>query len=244
MPPLIAVGGRHLKPGSVPGWPDRGALAVPDRFIKALHRAGAREAVLLPTEIDPGEASDLLGRFDGLLLTGGGDIVPARYGARTREEIRGADPARDEFEVALALAALDRGMPLLAVCRGAQVLNVALGGTLDPHIQDRVDVLTHEGPGTEEFVMHPVRLESGSRTAWAMGVERPDCPSSHHQALEKLGDGLVATGWSDDGLVEATEHEDAWAVGVQWHPEVTAASDPAQQGLFDALAEQAGTRRR
>ncbi len=114
---------------------------------------------------------------------------------------------------------------------------MALGGTLEPHIPDRASALLHEEEGTHGWVLHPVSLEPGSRTARAMRTERPDCPSSHHQALEKLGNGLVPTGWSDDGLVEAVEHEDGWIVGVQWHPEMSAAEDPAQQALFDALTE-------
>lgn len=227
----------------MPRWPDRGAAAVPDRFVHALHRAGAREAILMPVAIEPDEAQEMLARFDGLLLTGGGDVAPARYGGRAHERIYGVHEDRDTFDMGLAMAAIDMELPTLAVCRGMQVLNVALGGTLDPHLPDREDLGPHSrAEGTERHVAHPVRLEPGTRVTAAAGTEEMDATSFHHQGVEKLGEELVAVGWSPDGLVEAVEHERGWVVGVQWHPEMTADGDPANQGLFDALAEQARAR--
>ena len=243
MKPLIAVAGHQLRPGRISRWHERGAAAVPDRFVQAIHRARAREAILMPVHIDPLEAEEILERFDGLLLTGGGDVHPRHYEGTMREEIYGVDEERDTFDRALAVAAIDLEMPVLGVCRGMQVLNVALGGTLDPHLPDHPELGPHDRhDGSERHVAHPVRLEPGSRAAAAAGTEYLDVPSMHHQAVEKLGDGLIAVGWSPDGVVEAVEHEDGWVVGVQWHPEITADGDPAHQGFFDALAERARAR--
>lgn len=239
MRPLVAVAGRHLRPGSVEKWPGRGVAAVPDYFVHALHRAGANEAILMPVEIDLPSASHILARFDALILTGGGDLHPSTYGGEDHPKLWGVQASRDAFDLALAKAGVERGMPLLAICRGMQALNVALGGTLDPHISDREGLIPHRKPGPDDEVLHDVRLEPRSRAAIAAGGDRVSASSSHHQAVEKLGEGLVATGWSDDGLVEAVEHEDGWVVGVQWHPEVTAEYDPANQGLFDALVREA-----
>ena len=195
---------------------------------------------MLPVAVGADEATRRLERVDGLLLIGGGDLDPASYGAEPQAEVYGVFPESDAFELALARAAVVAGVPTLAVCRGIQVLNVALGGTLDQHITTRPGVVDHGVPGVGS-ASHPVRVLAGSRLAAAMGVDADPvaCSSHHHQAVAKLGDGLVAVGWSSDGLVEAVEHVDGWVVGVQWHPEDTAADDPAQQGLFDALVGQA-----
>lgn len=238
--PLIAVAGHQLQPGVVAKWHDRGAAAVPDRFVQAIHTAGAREAILMPVHIEPREAQEILERFDGLLLTGGGDVHPRHYQGEMRQEIYGVNEERDTFDRTLTIAAIDLGMPVLGVCRGMQMLNVALGGTLDPHLPDRPELGPHDrADGSERHVAHAVRLQPDTRAARAARTEELDVPSMHHQGVEKLGDGLLASGWSPDGLVEAVEHEDGWVVGVQWHPEITAAGDPANQGFFDALAEQA-----
>lgn len=239
MRPLIAVAGRNLRSGRVSGWRED-ALGAPAPYLHALRRAGAQEAVLLPTE-DVGEdqARQIVERFDGLLLTGGGDVDPARYGQERHAEVAGISPSRDAFELALAKAGLDLGTPILGVCRGMQVLNVALGGTLHQHLED----LDHVHRGADQgWSAHPVRLEEGSRVAQAMGRTRVDCSASHHQAVDRLGTGLRAVGWADDRVVEAAEMDDGWVVAVQWHPERTADTDPAQQGLFEALAERARLR--
>ncbi len=150
---------------------------------------------------------------------------------------------RDGFELPLARAAIDRGMPVLAICRGHQIVNVALGGTLDQHITTREGVIAHGRPGAAGgSSMHSVRVQAGSRLARALGATHAEVSSHHHQAVEKLGDGLEAVAWADDGIVEGIELPgDAWVVGVQWHPEDTAATDPVQQRLFDAFVAEAGT---
>jgi putative glutamine amidotransferase len=150
----------------------------------------------------------------------------------------GVDPERDEFEVALVLAADRLGMPTLAICRGLQVMNVAFGGTLHQHLPDLHALEGHGLPNGASSV-HEVKVSESSRLAGATRSAVLRCSSSHHQGLHRLAEGLDAVAWSRDGLVEAAERPSGWMVGVQWHPEATAAKDPAQQALFDALVAQA-----
>ena len=234
---VIAVVGERVEPGAVRGW-KQGGVAVPEKYLHGVHRAGGTEAVLMPERIDPPDADERLRPFDALLLIGGSDVHPAAYGQDAHPACYGMDEEADAFELEMARAAIRLQKPLLAICRGMQVLNIALGGTLDQHISEREGLRDHgrlrSGP-----VTHPVVLEPGSLLAKAMDADRPECQSSHHQAVDRLGDGLRVVGRTDDGVIEAVEHEAAWALGVQWHPERTAAEDPAQQRLFDALVEQA-----
>jgi putative glutamine amidotransferase len=237
--PLIAVAGRALDPGKVSGW--RGAaVGVQVAYIHALHRAGGEEAILLPIELDEDEAARRLSRFDGLLLIGGGDVHPSLYGEESDPRLWGLNSTSDRFEIPVARAAAHTGIPTLAVCRGIQVLNVALGGTLLQHIE-LVDGTDHGDPG-KRVATHPVDLAPGSRIAAVMSAPDlgpPGCTSEHHQAVSRLGEGLTPTGWAPDGVVEAVEYDEGWVLGIQWHPEVTAATDPRQQALFDALVRRA-----
>jgi putative glutamine amidotransferase len=211
-------------------------LASPRTYIDALHRSGAVEAAMLAVPVDTEGARARLERVDGLLLSGGPDVDPARYGQERHPETYGVSAVRDDFEVALALAAIELGLPTLAICRGIQVLNVALGGTLVQHLPDVTDQVHR--PGTH----HAVTVTPGSRIHAALGVDRAVGLSWHHQAIDRLADGLVVTGRADDGTIEAVELEgDAWIVGVQWHPEDTAAEDVLQQRVFDAFVERAAT---
>lgn len=235
--PLIAIVAARLASGRVRGW-RRAGFGVPEPYVLALRRAGAR-ALLVP----PGEdvkPDELLTGFDGLLLMGGGDIDPPRYGADAHPAVYGIERERDDTEFDVVRCALDRALPTLAICRGMQVLNVALGGTLQQHLPDHPELLPHGTPVLDESVYHDINLAAGSRVAKAAGTDTVTGRSHHHQAVDRLGDGLVAVGWSPDGLTEAIEPESApgWAVAVQWHPEDTAPSDPAQQGLFQALVDQ------
>lgn len=236
MKPLIAVAGRTLRAGRVAGWRDA-AVGAPASYVLALRRAGAQEGVLLPTPLGAEEANELLARFDGLLLMGGGDIDPAQYGEERRPEVTGVNTTRDVFEIDLVRAALDGGMPMLAICRGMQVLNVALGGSLNQHIDDG-SVVRHRELD-DGYVTHSVRLDPRSRVAAATGMERVESACSHHQSLARLGEGLSPVGWADDDVIEAVEGPTGWVVGLQWHPERTAMEDPAQQNLFDAFVRQA-----
>jgi putative glutamine amidotransferase len=162
----------------------------------------------------------MLDLLDGLMLAGGADLDPASYGARPHPETKGAWPERDRFELALAHRALEREMPVLGVCRGMQMLNVACGGTLVQHLPDELGHEQHRHtPGT--FSDHEVRIEPGTLAARAVGAERTGVKSHHHQGVEELGDGVAVSGWSaDDDLVEAIELPGKpYALGVLWHPE-------------------------
>lgn len=241
MRPFIALAGQSVPAGDVKGWRDD-SVALPATYLRALHRAGGQEGILAPQRMDPEEVGALLERFDGLLLIGGGDIDPKHYGEDPMPECYGIDTEADLFEMKLVRAAIHRGMPVLAICRGFQVLNVAMGGTLDQHITGRQGLVGHGIPGVRPE-LHEVRLEPGTWAAKAMSSETVTVSSSHHQAVAKVGEGLVVSGRAPDGIVEAMEHpDDSWVVAVQWHPERRAEEDPAHQGLFDALVEQAASR--
>jgi putative glutamine amidotransferase len=236
--PLIGVTGVPIAPGGVIGW-RQASVAAPATYLDALRRAGAEPVVLPPVDLDQSEAERLLERFDGLVVVGGGDVDPARYGEETHAETGHVSAERDGFEIPLLSEAAERGTPTLAICRGMQVLNVALGGTLDQHIVGREDLIAHRSPDGSEGVLHSVRVQPGSRLAKAVGTtEMAAAWSHHHQALARVGEGLVAVGWSEDGLLEAVELEQGWMVAIQWHAERTAADDPVQQALFGALVEE------
>lgn len=237
--PLVAIPAYHLHAGRVIDWA-RGGYAVPEAYVAALQRAGLR-AVLLPPA--PGDdPAEVLAPFDGLLLAGGGDVAPERYGAEsTHPAVYGVDPERDDAELSLVPAAAALDLPIFAICRGMQVLNVAMGGTLHQHLPDLSGIDLHGHPADDASVLHDVRLASGSRLAGACGRERLRCTSHHHQGVDRLAGGLRAVGWSGDGLTEGVEGTgDRWVVGVQWHPERTAAEDPSQQSLFDEFARFVG----
>ncbi|MGZ5302232.1 MAG: gamma-glutamyl-gamma-aminobutyrate hydrolase family protein [Actinomycetota bacterium] len=238
--PLVAVVGYHLAPGRVTRWPD-GGYGVPGPYLDALRRADAR--IL---SVSPGETNDpdeILDPFDGLMLVGGGDVDPARYGAHPDvEHSYGVEPDRDRLEIDLLLAADRIGIPTLAVCRGMQVMNVAFGGTLHQHLPDMPGMLEHGVPVADTISTHDVTAAPGSRLLATTGADVLSCSSHHHQGVDRVGEGLAATGWSADGLVEALErivddpYQGTWMLGVQWHPEDTAAGDPAQQAIFDGFA--------
>jgi gamma-glutamyl-gamma-aminobutyrate hydrolase PuuD len=236
-PPVIAVSGYYLPPGRVRKW-ERGAVAAPESYIAALERAGALAAIIRPIGMHADEA---LGIADGLLLLGGGDVDPTHYGQDPHDEVYGLDPHRDHSELDLIREAVRADLPTLAICRGAQVLNVAFGGTLHQHLPDAPGFGAHGAPAGKS-VMHDVKLDHGSRLQAASGVDRAAVWSSHHQGVDRLGEDLHASAWTDDGLVEGLEHRFGWVVAVQWHPEETAADDPAQQALFGELVARASAR--
>ncbi|MBM3673931.1 MAG: gamma-glutamyl-gamma-aminobutyrate hydrolase family protein [Actinobacteria bacterium] len=237
--PLVALPAYPVKAGRVDGWRDP-AVAIPEPYVGALQRAGAQEAVLGPVDLSDGEARSRLDSFDGLLLAGGGDVLPSHYGQQRDERTYGTIPVRDTFEMALCRAAIEMGLPILAICRGTQVLNVVRGGTLSQHISDEFP--GHGMPGVEGGQnVHAVDLTPGTRVAGAMAVTEAACSCHHHQAIDRVGDGLTVTARSPDGIVEAVELAgETWVVAVQWHPEDTAASDPVQQRLFDTFVAQCG----
>ncbi|MFJ3617484.1 gamma-glutamyl-gamma-aminobutyrate hydrolase family protein [Streptomyces iakyrus] len=226
--PLIAIPARFSATTSAL----RYAAEVNARaLIEAVWRAGGEPLGIHPA--DSGTAARLA-RFDGVLLPGGGDLAPSRYGATdTHATVYDVDTLQDTFDLDVARHALEAGLPLLAVCRGLQVVNVALGGTLQQDMG---------GPEREHrHLVHPVILEPGSLVARAADAEKVDASCYHHQRVDRLGRDLRVTARAADGTVEALElpAAEGWFTAVQWHPEDTAHEDPAQQGLFDALVRAA-----
>jgi putative glutamine amidotransferase len=241
--PFIAVAAYHLADDRVDRWP-RGGYGVPAPYVDRLREAGGRAGILAPGE--PGTAEGLLHPFDGLMLVGGGDIEPRRYGAEPGDTLYGLEPDRDAFEIDLLLAAADMRLPALCICRGMQILNVAFGGTLHQHLPDVAGLLPHGVPVDETEALHDVAVESGTRLHDAVGRSSLVCSSHHHQGVDRVGDGVRVSARSSDGLVEALEvvgdeADGTWTIGVQWHPEDTAERDPGQQGLFRELVRRAGS---
>lgn len=236
MSPLIAVAGRTAVAGRV----SRDAIAFAGRrYMESVLRGGGEPVVVTPQHITHEVALDLVGRFDGLLLMGGPDVDPELYGQEPHPTTYGVDRFQDDFEIGLLRAALELGIPVLAVCRGIQLVNVAMGGTLIQHIDESGGPQHRPSgfPAGAEFAVHDVTIREGSKVHKALGTTTISGASFHHQGLDTLGDGLVAVGWSSDGLVEAVEHPDRWLLGVQWHPEDTAREDPRQLGVFRALID-------
>jgi putative glutamine amidotransferase len=210
-------------------WVEEAAL-VPLSYVRAIERAGGRPLVIPPSE---GAIEETLSVLDGILFSGGSDLDPALYDAEAHPETQGVHEARDRAEMELLAAALERDMPVLAVCRGSQVLNVARGGDLVQHLPE---VLGHEEhkhtPG--EYSDHDVTLEDGTRVGDILG-DRAPVKSHHHQGFGRIGEGLREAGYAEDGTVEALEDPSKrFAVGVLWHPE-----EGEDMALFEALVEQA-----
>jgi gamma-glutamyl-gamma-aminobutyrate hydrolase PuuD len=232
--PLVAIPTYHLAWGRITDW-SRGGYALPEPYVDAVRRAGGRP-VLVPAP-DPGGVGAVLDMCDALLLAGGGDVEPSRAGGSAHPAVYGVDAERDELELGLVAAAARAGVPTLAICRGFQVANVAFGGTLLPHLPDVDGLRPHGTPVGGKSVYHDVKVAAGSALEAVGGAEIRDCVSHHHQGVDRVGDGLVAVAWSDDGLVEGLERDggEGFFVAVQWHPEMSAHTDPVQQRLFDAL---------
>jgi putative glutamine amidotransferase len=189
------------------------ATLLPRMYTDLLASVGCTP-VLLP--LTPG-IGQVIGRLDGLLLPGGGDVDPARYGAAPHPKTAGVDASTDAAEFALLEAALRTGVPFLGICRGLQVLNVLRGGTLHQYLPDLTGNATHE-PRPGEFGTQQLKLQPGSHLARIFGGGTTEVPCFHHQAIDRLGTGLTATAWAQDGVVEAVEAAGhPFAVGVQWH---------------------------
>jgi putative glutamine amidotransferase len=198
-------------------------------YVRALERAGL-VPLAVPTILASDRAGAALAAVRGLVLTGGEDVAPERYGAAPHPRLGDVDPVRDAAELALIAAARQRRLPILAICRGIQILNVALGGTL---YQD----LASERPGSvshNEAADHGVRVEPGSLLERTLGNRAATVNSRHHQAIRDIAPGLKAVAWAEDGVIEAVEPAESnspWIVAVQWHPE-----DLTERALFDGFA--------
>jgi gamma-glutamyl-gamma-aminobutyrate hydrolase PuuD len=213
---------------------------VPAGYVEGIRLAGGLPVIFPPTDEGAEEADALLDAVDGLVLIGGGDLGAGLYQAEPHPETQPSDEVRDRFELALLEAARARDLPVLGICRGMQLLNVAAGGRLDQHLDDQHDGTMHR-PAPGSFATHAVGLEAGTRVGQLLGDEVA-VQSTHHQGIERVGNGLVASGKAPDGTVEAIEDpRSAFCVGVLWHPE----EEPATGGapLFRALVEAARGRR-
>ncbi|KHL17119.1 putative glutamine amidotransferase [Mumia flava] len=232
MRPLVAVIGRRAD--SVPILRFSATLAA-EAICEAVHAAGGEPAVLHGPAADPcAGLAERLERFDGLLLPGGADLGPDRYGQEPHPLTTAVVAFQDDLDLATARAMVEVGLPSLAVCRGMQVLNVALGGTLHQHV-------TEDGVAHHDSV-HEVDVAPGSRLRSIVGAARIDVSSYHHQALDVVAPDLVVTARSDDGVVEAVEHRTADVVAVQWHPEDLHATSATDAALFADLVERAQKR--
>jgi putative glutamine amidotransferase len=199
-------------------------------YVDAIHRAGGRTLLIPPSDHGVDETLDAI---DGLVLAGGNDIDPAAYGATPHAETQDPQPERDRAEIGLLTAALARDVPVLAICRGMQVLNVARGGSLVQHLPDTAANAGHREV-VGEFSEHPVEIAPNSLLERILGPRAP-VKSHHHQAADEVGDGLSPVAWADDGTIEALEDpERSFALGVQWHPE-----EGSDLALFQALVDAA-----
>jgi len=225
-PPLIGL--------STYGIAHSDGFNIPAEYVQAILRAGGMPLLLPTAAVDA--VDRWLEKIQGLVLIGGGDIDPTCYDAPPHDTIYNLDADRDACEFALAREALQRRMPLLAICRGMQVVNVVLGGTLHRHLPDVFgEKVAHRLP-PRETTRHAVEVNTDAQIVAAMGSTRVTTVSWHHQAVDRLGAGLRPVAWAEDGVVEALELDgNPNLLAVQWHPELSAANDPTQQGLFDRL---------
>jgi len=210
------------------------ASFLPKVYFEAVNRAGGIAVLLPPQPVDADAAHRVIGGLDGLIITGGKDVDPARYGQEPHPATDEPRRDRDEWEDALLTAAIEEGLPFLGICRGAQLLNVALGGTLHQHLPDVVGSLRYS-QGGGMFACNEVDVEPASKLHELLG-DSLAVKSYHHQAIDQVAPGLVVTARTDDGTVQAVELEgDAFGMAVQWHPEEDAADDARLfEGLVDA----------
>jgi putative glutamine amidotransferase len=234
--PRIAVSG-VLRP-----WDGAERTGVNAAYVRALLTAGGVPLILSPL-IGAPLAGPALDGCDGVLLTGGEDIDPSWYGAEASPLLSPPSQERDLFELALFAVARQRGLPILGICRGIQLINVALGGTLFQDLpSEHPSVVDHRPPSSRTARTHGVRIQPGSRAAAALDATHIMVNSSHHQAIRDLAPGLLATAWTDDGVIEAAESAagGSWLLAVQWHPEeMHADRHAAEHGLFAALVREA-----
>jgi len=213
-------------------------------YVTALENAGLVPLIVPPLS-SASAAAAVLDSVSGLVLTGGEDVDPARYGEERHEKVRSVNAARDATEAALVEEAKARGMPVLAICRGIQILNVALGGTLVQDIASQCGTdISHDEDSPRDSRSHELDVEPGSLIAKAVGTEHLRVNSFHHQSVKRLADGMRVTARAPDGVIEGLESTDEgwWVMAVQWHPEeMTESPEPWDRGLFKAFARQLGS---
>lgn len=214
---------------------EEGRYSIPGLYLDAVRAAGG-----IPILLTPGEpqVESLLSQVDGLLLAGGGDVNPDRYGSSGHAEVYAVDEARDVLEFKLVSMALEQQLPLLGICRGLQVINVALGGTLIEHLPDVIEDKTAHCLVPRAPTEHAIELAADSRLAGIYQETHFSAASWHHQAIGDVAPGLTIVGRAPDGTIEALEMADhPELIAVQWHPELTAATDPIQQRIFSTFIE-------
>lgn len=234
--PVIGIT-TYVEPASWGVWHDVPAALVPHAYVRHVAEAGGLPVLIppMPAGATADDVREVLSRVDGLVLAGGSDVDPRRYGAQPHPSVQAPRPQRDESELDLARVSGETGVPVLGICRGMQVMAVAAGGDLLQHLPDVVGHDAHS-PGPGVYGTHEVKIEPGTRLASVLG-ERVEVAHYHHQGVARHP-GLNPTAYSDDGLLEAFEDPDAaFRVGVQWHPEQ--GQDPR---LFEALVEAARER--
>jgi gamma-glutamyl-gamma-aminobutyrate hydrolase PuuD len=237
VPPLVGISSSPALRRSPVLEVDRSLTTLDRAYVDAVTDAEGA-AVILPVQ-SAGNAGIAVERLDALILSGGGDVAPERYGATRHPAVGGVDEARDAWEVALIAQARQRSLPILAICRGVQILNVALGGTLIQHLPEHDDGHPHLVPGTFDAGSHHVQITPGTAMAKVLDTEVVEVNTLHHQAIDRCADDLVVVGVEEHGIIEAIEHPHEPILGVQWHPELIAHLPPHHR-LFEWLVQQAG----
>ena len=222
---------------------DTSRVRLTAAYVTALENAGLIPLIVPPLS-SASAAAAVLDSVSGLVLTGGEDVDPARYGEKRHEKVRSVNVARDATEAALIEEAKARGTPVLAICRGIQILNVALGGTLVQDISSQCETgIDHDEDVPRDSRSHEISIEPGSLIAKAIGTDHARVNSFHHQSVKRVADGMRVTARSPDGIIEGLESTDKdwWVMAVQWHPEeMTDSPEPWDRGLFKAFAEKLG----
>jgi putative glutamine amidotransferase len=238
--PLIGITTSELRPGELStlqrhGEPPHPEMALGMTYVRAIEAAGGIPVVVPP--VSDRDARRLLGRLDGLVLSGGPDLAPGAYGAQPHVELGPTEPHLDRFEYAIAREAVRLRLPTLGICRGAQTLNVVRGGTLHQHLPDVVgDTIAHRQTTDGRLPTHPVSVAPESTLAGVLGTTQLNVNSFHHQAVDRLGAGLCACAWAPDGTIEAIEDPgQPFLLAVQWHAE-TLRDIPMHLALFEELA--------
>ena len=248
MKPLIGVSTSELRPGELAtlrrhGEPPHAEMALGITYVRAVEAAGGIPVVMPPLGLD--EVPDLVARLDGVVLSGGPDLSPAAYLAKPHPDLGATEPALDAFEYAVVKEALRHELPILGICRGAQALNVALGGSLHQHLPEVVgDAVAHRQAQDGRMPTHDVEILAGSRLAELLGSGRIAVNSFHHQGVDRLGTGLRVSARAPDGTIEAVEDRSRpFLLAVQWHAEALGEAH-RQRLLFEGLVEAAAGIRR